>query len=53
MTLFTQLKSGKRTGIYYIDSSCLPVCHTKRSKRHKIFETIAECGRTSVGWFLA
>lgn len=24
MTIFTQLKGGKRAGIYYIDSSCLP-----------------------------
>jgi len=51
MTLFTQLKSGKRTGVYYIDSSCLPVCHLKRSKRHKTFSAIAEYGRTSIGWF--
>ena len=51
MTLFTQLKSGKRTGIYYIDSSCLPVCHIKRSRRHETFESIANYGRTSVGWF--
>ena len=27
MTLFTFIHSGKRTGIYYIDSSCLPVPH--------------------------
>ncbi len=51
MTLFTQVKSGKQTGIYYIDSSCLPVCHLKRSKRHKSFDSIAKYGRTSVGWF--
>lgn len=51
MTLFTQIKSGKKTGIYYIDSSCLPVCHLKRSKRHKTFEQIAQYGKTSVGWF--
>lgn len=51
LTLFTQLKAGKRTGIYYIDSSCLPVCHLKRQKRHKTFESIAEFGRTSIGWF--
>ena len=30
LTIFTQLRSGKRTDIYYIDSSCLPVCHIKR-----------------------
>ena len=51
LTLFVQLRSGKRTGIYYIDSSCLPVCHMKRSKRHRTFGEIAQYGRTSVGWF--
>ena len=51
MTLFTQLRSGKRTGIYYIDSSGLPVSHLKRSRRHKTFNTIAEYGKSSVGWF--
>jgi hypothetical protein len=51
LTIFTQLKTGKRTGIYYIDSSCLPVCHIKRSKRHKTFDSVAEYGKTSVGWF--
>jgi hypothetical protein len=51
LTLFTQLKCGKKTGIYYIDSSCLPVCHLKRSRRHKIFDGIAKYGKTSVGWF--
>lgn len=51
LTLFAQLKSGKKTGIYYIDGSCLPVCHLKRSKRNKVFREIAQYGRTSVGWF--
>jgi hypothetical protein len=51
LTIFTQLKAGKKTGIYYIDLSCLPVCHIKRSKRHKTFNAIAEYGKTSVGWF--
>ena len=30
MTLFVQVNSGQCTGIYYIDASCLPVCHRKR-----------------------
>ena len=51
MTIFTQIKSGKKTGIYYIDSSCLPVCHIKRSRRNKTFDEIAQYGKTSVGWF--
>jgi len=51
LTIFTQLRSGQCTGIYYIDSSSLPVCHLKRSRRHKTFAQIATYGRTSVGWF--
>jgi hypothetical protein len=51
LILFAQIHSGKRTGIYYIDSTCLPVCHLKRSRRHKTFEAVAQYGRTSVGWF--
>jgi hypothetical protein len=51
LVLFSQINSGKRTGVYYIDSTCLPVCHLKRSKRHKTFDEVAEYGRTSVGWF--
>ena len=51
LTIFTQLKAGKQTGIYFIDSSCLPVCHIRRSKRHKIFDAVPEYGNTSVGWF--
>jgi hypothetical protein len=51
LLLFSQIHLGKRTGIYYIDSTCLPVCHLKRSKRHKTFEEIAEYGKTSMGWF--
>lgn len=51
LTLFVQIHAGKQTGIYYIDSSCLPVCHLKRQKRHKTFKAVAEFGRTSIGWF--
>jgi Transposase DDE domain len=51
LTLFSQLRSGKRTGFYYVDSTCLPVCHLKRSRRHKTFSEIAKYGRTSVSWF--
>lgn len=51
LILFSQINSGQRTGIYFIDSTCLPVCHLKRSKRNKTFKEIAEYGRTSMGWF--
>lgn len=51
LTLFIQLKRGKKTGIYYIDSTCLPVSHIKRSNNHRTFEEVAQYGCTSVGWF--
>lgn len=51
LSIFTHLKAGQQTGIYYIDSSCLPVCHIKRSSRHQTFDAVAEYGHTSVGWF--
>lgn len=51
LTFFTSLYSGTRRGIYYIDSSCLPTCHIKRSKRHRTFESLAHYGKTSVGGF--
>jgi hypothetical protein len=51
LTIFTQIKAGRQTGVCYIDSSCLPVCHLKCSKRYKTFHSIEEYGKTSVGWF--
>ena len=51
MMAFLTSKFGKRTGIYYIDSTSLPVCHNKRINRHKTFQGLAERGKTSMGWF--
>ena len=51
LTLFSQCKCGRKTGIYYIDGSCLPVGHLKRSKRNKVFKEIAAYGRTSCVYY--
>ena len=51
LTVFAYHHGGDRRGIYYIDSSCLPVCHLRRQKRHKTFKKSAQFGKTSVGWF--
>lgn len=45
------LSGNKRTEFYYIDSKKIAVCHNKRIHSHKVFEGIAERGKTSVGWF--
>jgi hypothetical protein len=42
---------GRCTGISFIDSTCLKVCHNRRISRHKVFEGLAARGKTSVDWF--
>lgn len=42
---------GKSTGINYIDSTPLRVCHNKRIHKHKVFKNTAERGHCSIGWF--
>jgi len=42
---------GECTGISFIDSTVLRVCHNKRIKRNKTFKGIAEVGKSTMGWF--
>lgn len=42
---------GSCTGISFIDSTCLKVCHNRRIKRHEVFDGLADRGKTSVDWF--
>jgi hypothetical protein len=42
---------GECTGISFIDSTVLRVCHNKRIKRNKTFKGFAEVGRSTMGWF--
>ena len=41
----------KFTGISYIDSTPIRVCHIKREKQHKVFKEFAQKGQCSLGWF--
>ena len=47
--LHTQL--GQCTGISFIDSTKLCVCHNARIHQHRVFDGVAARGKTSVGWF--
>jgi len=42
---------GNCTGISFIDSTPLRVCHNRRIHSHKVFKGIAERGHCSIGWF--
>jgi len=51
LMFFMLSRMGKKTGIYYIDSTALPVCHNRRIQRHKTFAGYAKRGKTTMGWF--
>jgi len=42
---------GKCTGITFVDSTSIKVCHNKRIKRNKVFNGIAKTGKNTMGWF--
>lgn len=42
---------GKCSGISFIDSTPLAVCHNRRIHSHRVFKDIAQRGKSSVGWF--
>jgi Transposase DDE domain. len=42
---------GKCTGISFIDSTPLRVCHIRREKSNKVFKDMATKGQCSIGWF--
>ena len=44
-------RKGRTTGIAFIDSCPLAVCHNRRIHAHKVFHGVAARGKTSVGWF--
>lgn len=51
LTVFFQLIKGKCDGISIVDATALAVCDNKRIPQHKVFEEVAERGKTTMGWF--
>ena len=50
--VMTHILKGEKTGIYFIDSTKLEICHKKRTSSNKVFKGLAEVGKSSYGWFL-
>ena len=48
---YLQASFGEVTGISFVDSTHLAVCHNKRIERNKVFAGLAKRGCTSMGWF--
>jgi hypothetical protein len=48
---YLQTRKGECSGISFIDSTSLKVCHNRRIHSHKVFAGCARRGKTSVDWF--
>ena len=48
---YLQTRKGACSGISFVDSTSLQVCHNRRIHSHKVFESCARRGKTSVDWF--
>ena len=51
MCLYLRVRFGQGTGVAFIDSTPLPVCHNQRIGRHRVFAGMATRGKSSLGWF--
>lgn len=51
MLLFMKLYAfGKCTGITFVDSTMIPVCHNVRRHFNKVFAGLAKNGKGTMGW---
>jgi Transposase DDE domain len=48
---YVQTRQGQPTGLQFIDSLPIRVCHHRRISSHKVFAGLAQRGKGSLGWF--
>ena len=51
LCVYLRYCQGACTGISFIDATDVSVCHNRRIAQHKVFQGLAERGKTSTGWF--
>lgn len=51
LAAFFQTIKGACTGLSIADATPLAVCDNLRIKRHKVFQDVAQRGKSSTGWF--
>jgi hypothetical protein len=51
LAIYLHTQRGPCTGVSFIDSTSLAVCHPARIQQHHVFAVDARRGKTSVGWF--
>jgi transposase len=48
---YVPTRQGQPTGLQFIDSLPIRVCHNRRIHSHCVFDGLAQRGKSSVGWF--
>lgn len=51
LTFYLLTHHGECTGISFVDSTPIKVCHNRRIQRNKVFAGLAARGKTTMGWF--
>lgn len=51
LCFFVHQGQKTETGLYFVDSTPIEVCHVRRAYTHKVFKGIARKSRSSMGWF--
>jgi hypothetical protein len=51
LIFYLNTRKGKCTGISFIDTMGIPICHNKRAKRNKVFDDLAHWGKSSIDWY--
>ena len=51
LAIYLPTQWGECSGMSFIDSTSLSVCHPARIQQHRVFAVDARRGKTSVGWF--
>lgn len=51
LSCFLNTRRGQMTGIAFIDSTPIAVCHPCRARSHKVFGDLPQWGKNSVGWY--
>jgi hypothetical protein len=52
LTVMLHCLRGEETGVYYVDSTKIQICHNKRTSSNRVFKGICAVGKSSYGWFM-
>lgn len=51
LCVYLNTRKGRVTGVSFIDSTSLIVCHNRRIHSNRVFKDLAKRGKNSIGWF--